>query len=710
MNGHTATIPNNERCALLASVAAGDTAGTTTGGGGDEKEAASAASVWPYPLQHHLSSEVIRRTSVLWTPSSSSSSSSTSSSISIGWNRTNPTSRNTTPKEIRSSFSIATPTTYTKDAQSEEQDGNDDEDEEESASARTHRPPQSVSSKIDMVTTTSVLNLVVATAGGIGMVTLPGSFSQTGYMAGGLLLLLSSLAASMSLVLLNYACTMVRFLQHQQHDAPPEEESTEDGNTNTNNSAGTISAVSSSSNCNERRSNTPMDTTTRTSSSTQASTTTNGFVGCWQSTNLRPGCVPGLPEEDLIVITAEHIAFPNVGGGSDSGGGKSCGNVGPYTIYEHKIFQQRHDTTITYELKPVGRQHAAAVVEQPPQQQLKVTFAGGEYGSPYPVLYRRIPSSSTTTLDDTIKTKNTNNELTIAELTTISKATRTTTPTTTTTSYASLVAFTLGYFGSQTLEALTLLYCFGQIIAYLGAISGQVAALVTLIVAMPEEVDEGAIPLTTWIITIVALGVLFPCALTPEAGAMRFAGLLGTICMVYIVFAVLLGDGLDAVIQGGGAFCSLDAATSNTDEAKDEPMAFASSWITILKNAPIFLFAMNASVTYVPVQYQHQTCIGQVLASFLPTVTPATTIAQTSILHRESYRIITTAVPAAGLFYLVCSGVAYFAYCGNVPENVVDVWPLTWIPGVLARGFLIIELVRVLNNNNISILGKPITM
>ena len=245
MHGHTSTMPNNERCALLASVAAGGgTAGTPTGGGGgDEKE---AASVWPYPLQHHLSSEVIRRTSVLWTPRSSSSSSSAfpSSSISIGWNRTNPTSRHTTPKELRSSFRIATPTTttYTKDAQSEDQDGNDDDedDEDDSARARTPRPPQSVSSKVHMITTTSVLNLVVATAGGIGMVTLPGSFAQVGFLAGGLLLLLSSLAASMSLVFLNYACTMVRFLQHQHHDAPPEQESTEDGTTTTNNNLSLI--------------------------------------------------------------------------------------------------------------------------------------------------------------------------------------------------------------------------------------------------------------------------------------------------------------------------------------------------------------------------------------------------------------------------------------------------------------------------------------
>jgi hypothetical protein len=234
------------------------------------------------------------------------------------------------------------------------------------------------------------------------------------------------------------------------------------------------------------------------------------------------------------------------------------------------------------------------------------------------------------------------------------------------------------------------------VIAYLGAIAGQVSSLLTLIDI------EVSIHIC---IAFIALLIMFPLSLLPKESSMRFAGFLGTICMIYIVLAVLLGDGFDAIRQGGGTLCSLDAAsvgngdTSNNNEA----MAFSSSFTTLLKNAPIFLFAMNASVTYVPVRYQHQTCLGQLISSSLstpssstpkPTPTPTTALSSTtSIIKKESTTMIITAVSSAGFFYLVCSGVAYFAYCGDVPENVVDVWSFSWIPGLFARVFLAIELI-----------------
>ena len=48
-------------------------------------------------------------------------------------------------------------------------------------------------------TLSAVLNLTVSIAGGMAMVTLPGSFANVGWMEGSLLLLLSVLAAAMSL-------------------------------------------------------------------------------------------------------------------------------------------------------------------------------------------------------------------------------------------------------------------------------------------------------------------------------------------------------------------------------------------------------------------------------------------------------------------------------------------------------------------------------
>ena len=106
------------------------------------------------------------------------------------------------------------------------------------------------------------------------------------------------------------------------------------------------------------------------------------IVGRWQSTNLQPGNDPGLPDEDIIVINETTIKFPNGGGG--------FGN-GAYTISNEeeeeekkkkkkkKIFKQQGEETITYEL--VGENN----------KNLKVTFAGGDYGNPDPVIYVRSP-------------------------------------------------------------------------------------------------------------------------------------------------------------------------------------------------------------------------------------------------------------------------------------------------------------------------------
>ena len=242
----------------------------------------------------------------------------------------------------------------------------------------------------------------------------------------------------------------------------------------------------------------------------------------------------------------------------------------------------------------------------------------------------------------------------------------------TTSSYAGLVAHTLGHPGSQTLEFLTLTYCLGQVIAYLGAIGGQVVSLLSLVGFLDWTIHE--------CICGVALVVIFPLSLLPEAGAMRFAGFLGTICMIYIAGAVVLGDGIGA-LKGGG-MCSLsDSAAAVDDDGDGGGMG---SYTTLLKNAPIFLFSMNASVTYVPVRYQHRTCLGELLVGG--------TLSTSGIVKRESTTVIWTSILVAGFFYAVCSGVAYMAYCDQVPENVVDVWPLTWIPGSLARFFLAIEL------------------
>ena len=128
--------------------------------------------------------------------------------------------------------------------------------------------------------------------------------------------------------------------------------------------------------------------------------------------------------------------------------------------------------------------------------------------------------------------------------------------------------------------------------------------------------------------------------------------------MIYIAVAVLVGDGFGALRQGG--MCSLeDSATGETEG----PEAFSPSWIALLKNAPIFFFAMNGSTAYVPVRYQHRTCLGHLLmlgSSWNESErdydtengndTSAVTVAAATTIKRESRAVIARAVSVAGSF------------------------------------------------------------
>lgn len=142
--------------------------------------------------------------------------------------------------------------------------------------------------------------------------------------------------------------------------------------------------------------------------------------------------------------------------------------------------------------------------------------------------------------------------------------------------YADLVASALGRSGSRVLDVLTLLYCFGQIVSYLSAIGGQARAILGL----------AGVNLRTHEAIACSGIVLFPLALTPERLSMMVAGTLGTLCLSYIVAVVILGDGVRALATGGGP-CSMAGGEGTSSDIR--PEAFSSSWVALMKNAPIFL-------------------------------------------------------------------------------------------------------------------------
>ena len=226
-----------------------------------------------------------------------------------------------------------------------------------------------------------------------------------------------------------------------------------------------------------------------------------------------------------------------------------------------------------------------------------------------------------------------------------------------TSSYAGLVAFTLGSFGSQTLEWLTLVFCIGMVIGNLGAISNQLVVVLSLV----------DITITQTTATLIeACVIMFPLSLVPEESSMRFAGIIGSACMVYVIGTIFYGDGVPALRSG--TVCALSKDNTDTeDTVAATTTAFTSSLVLLLQNAPLFLFALNGSTAYIPVRYHHVTLLQHLLGlggSGGTNRTPTTTAATATIQH-ETKNVILFSVSAGGFCYLLTCCVVYIAFCND---------------------------------------------
>ena len=225
-----------------------------------------------------------------------------------------------------------------------------------------------------------------------------------------------------------------------------------------------------------------------------------------------------------------------------------------------------------------------------------------------------------------------------------------------TSSYAGLVAFTLGSFGSQTLEWLTLVFCIGMVIGNLGAISNQLVVILSLL----------DITITQAMATLIeACVIMFPLSLVPEESSMRFAGIIGSACMVYVIGTIFYGDGVPALRSG--TVCALSKDNTDTeDTVAATTTAFTSSLVLLLQNAPLFLFALNGSTAYIPVRYHHVTLLQHLLGLGGSGInrTPTTTAATATIQH-ETKNVILFSVSAGGFCYLLTCCVVYIAFCND---------------------------------------------
>ena len=92
----------------------------------------------------------------------------------------------------------------------------------------------------------------------------------------------------------------------------------------------------------------------------------NSFVGRWTAIDLARGGDPGAPDEEIIEISETTITFVN-GGGGFANGPYSLDGSGSYTATQG-------EESIKFEREG---------------EQLKVTFAGGDYGDPVTIYYTK---------------------------------------------------------------------------------------------------------------------------------------------------------------------------------------------------------------------------------------------------------------------------------------------------------------------------------
>jgi len=114
------------------------------------------------------------------------------------------------------------------------------------------------------------------------------------------------------------------------------------------------------------------------------------------------------------------------------------------------------------------------------------------------------------------------------------------------------------------LEALTLVYCLGQTLAYLGAIGSQVSSLLPLLGLRLSVVGSTC---------AAAAAAVFPLSLLPDASGMRFAGAVGTAMGAVIILIVLLGD---------GAYAAANGACSRAPHGTPPAVAYSPSLLTLL--------------------------------------------------------------------------------------------------------------------------------
>jgi len=219
-------------------------------------------------------------------------------------------------------------------------------------------------------------------------------------------------------------------------------------------------------------------------------------------------------------------------------------------------------------------------------------------------------------------------------------------------SYANMVASVLGKPGAYALEMFMLLYSFGLSVSYLGVVGSELAVFAQLILGAPSET------LQRNLISVVAVVIVLPLSLLPDT-LLRLSGAVGTFCMILttIIVVCMVPWKLSWPFV---EFCN-DALAEHLHAGNLEPVAWVSSPKELLSAVPMFSFCMNAATAFVSIRSE---MVAQIW------------VAQTFAL----------------LDYMVSAAAGYVAFCGAAPDNVLDGFPTSHVPSLVARLALALQL------------------
>eukprot|EP00929_Paragymnodinium_shiwhaense_P046408 TRINITY_DN23627_c0_g2_i12.p1 TRINITY_DN23627_c0_g2~~TRINITY_DN23627_c0_g2_i12.p1 ORF type:complete len:453 (-),score=31.30 TRINITY_DN23627_c0_g2_i12:396-1694(-) len=232
-------------------------------------------------------------------------------------------------------------------------------------------------------------------------------------------------------------------------------------------------------------------------------------------------------------------------------------------------------------------------------------------------------------------------------------------------SYAGVVSYVLGTRGAYMLEAQLLVYSLGLTISYLGVIGNELS-VIALRIALhtdPSRLDDLLFKPSV-LMVLAALGCILPLSMLPDDVAMRYAGAVGTFCILFTTVVIVVS----APWSSEWPFFE----SCGRSAQPEEPVVWKTSFSGLLSAFPLFSLCLNGAMAFVPIRAQLRAC-GQPVRS-------------------KVLGLVWSSEIGSCINYAVVGVVGYFSYCSAAPDNILDAYPLRHDLALVARLALALQL------------------